>query len=170
MKKNIDITFDDVLLYVSNEIKDENEIEALRKEINFKSPYNTKQIINYISDEMNANEKHEIARKLRIFLESDVKDEIYEELYDTVREELIYDLEDDVKNELYEKFENNIKHQLWLEYEDEIMDEIREDAGTNIIIAENLYDEEKLSILKRAYNKYNLDELQSKLNIDFNDL
>jgi hypothetical protein len=51
------------------------------------------------------------------------------------------------------------------------LDQIRSLIGCSYkeFKADNIYDESKLKVLKVAYNKYNLDELQSKLNISNND-
>ena len=50
------------------------------------------------------------------------------------------------------------------------LDEIRNLIGyTDIINVDNLYDEMKLKVLKVAFDKFNLDELKSKLDITDND-
>jgi len=78
-------------------------------------------------------------------------------LYTTLDVDVEYDI---TFNDLLELIDTCDKYEL---------DEIRNLIGhTGIIDVDNLYDEMKLKVLKVAFDKFNLDELKSKLDITDN--
>lgn len=52
---------------------------------------------------------------------------------------------------------------------EEILNMLREDDEDTLIQANNLYDEMRVRVLKSAFDKYSLDELQSRLDIKNNE-
>jgi len=62
MKKSIDIVFDDILKFISSELRDSNEINILKKELCFMQPLEPKDIIEYIEDEMSITERKKILK------------------------------------------------------------------------------------------------------------
>jgi len=82
--------------------------------------------------------------------------------------EFEYRLEDDIRDRVEEDFDyNNVSVDDLMTYKaEELYEELHWRYGKeSVIVAENLYDEDKLEILKKAFDVYNLDQLIEKLEI-----
>jgi hypothetical protein len=62
MKKYVNIDFDDILKFVSDELSDPQEISLLKREVCFMQPLESEEIIEYMEDEMNEHERKRVIK------------------------------------------------------------------------------------------------------------
>ena len=165
--ENKELSVADVITFINNCTKKEVSSEDAVIFINRITKINNiDNVIDFI-DSCTDDEFKKIRNTTRIYKYTNLIRTNLEDDIDNLKDE-ISDLEEEAEpsfSKTIDYISNASQRELKRVY-----DEIRDYLDSESLVANNLYEEDKIKILLTASNKYNLDQLMEKLEITWNDV